>query len=137
MVGDMLSHTLPSGGGSRSARLFMSPANVEALQGAIRYRVWVETRGVHVISPQSETELSVIMQAVLLQSGRNNDSEDVLCQVRELNAQVIAFCVPRIVSELNGYVRYRRDLSSMPQLMERGQLATSKGTRALEMPPPF
>lgn len=117
---------------SAPTNLFMSKKNVDALQDAIRYRVWVDTGGEQVIGRQSDAELAIVMRSIVLQYGRNDGRSDVLEQVRELNARVIDWCVPKIVSEIKQYVRYREDASTLPSPMPYGGLATSKGTRQME-----
>ena len=112
--------------------IFMSKANVDAVQDAIRYRVWVETDGKRVIGRQSDAELALVMRSILLQRGRNDAKSDWLEQVRELNAEVLAWCVPRIVNEVGAYVRYRQDVSTLPVPMAHGGLATTKGDRQIE-----
>lgn len=121
-------------GSSRAAQLFFSRANTEALQSGIRYRVHVESGGRHTIGRQSERELAVVMRSILLQYGRNNDAEDAVAQVRELNARVLRFCVPRIISEADAYAHYRRDVDASPALMDRGVASSTKGRgeRSLE-----
>ena len=117
-------------------RVFFSAANVDALQEGLRYGVYRASGGRHVIGRQSDMELGLIMRSVYLQYGRN-EARDVLAQVRELNAQVLQFAVPRVASEVDAYVHYRNDIERLPQPMERGQLATSKGDRTLIMRPGF
>lgn len=131
-ISDSLSHTWNEETSSMATRLFMSPLNVDVLQDAIRYRVYVESDREHVIGRQSDTELAIIMRSILLQHGRNDDGGNcTVARVRELNAEVLAFCVPRVLQEVRGYIRYRGDVSAMPMPMERGQTATSKGDRSL------
>jgi hypothetical protein len=129
-----LSHVLTDDHMSPVDALFLSPANVDALQEAIRYRVYVESDGAHVIGRQSETELATVMRSVLLQN-RGYEGADPLAQVRALNAEVLAFCVPRVLGEVRQYVRYRQDVSSFPDPMVRGGLATAKGDKSLVAKP--
>lgn len=130
---DTLQHTWKSSDpGSASTNLFMSSKNVDALQNAIRYRVYVETGGKQVIGRQSDVELSLVMRSIALQHARNDAQSDTIEQVRHLNSRVLDFVVPRIVSELSQYLQYRQDASTLPQPMAHGALATSKGTKNLE-----
>jgi hypothetical protein len=119
---------------SRAGRVFMSDMNVDVLQDAIRFRVWVESGGEHVIGRQTEAELSLVMRSILLQFGRNDDSGDIAAQVRELNARVLEFCVPRILREVDGYMQYRRDASRTYMPMRYGDAVSNKavGSRTLE-----
>jgi hypothetical protein len=130
---DTMKHVWQRGEASSATELFMSRQNVDALQDAIRYRVHVESGGRYTIGRQSDAELSLVMRSVLLQRGRNDDSESSVEQVRELNTTVLSWCVPRVLSEVDQYMRYRDDVSTLPVPMPRGDIATNKGTRALEM----
>lgn len=110
--------------------LFFSDTNVNAVQDAIRYRVWVDTAGKHVIGRQNDIELMTVMRSIYLQYSINAPT-DITGQVRILNAHVLNFCVPRIVSEVEMYMRYRKDISQLPVPLERAPMATSKGSRSL------
>lgn len=114
------------------AELFFSQENVNALQDGIRWRVYADSDGRFTISRQSETELKIVMRSVFLQDSRN-EPFDVVPQVRELNATILDFCVPRIIQEIRTYKTYQRDISTLPEPMARGEMATSKGTRVLDM----
>lgn len=110
---------------------FFSPCNIDALQEGIRYRIYVETNGKYVIGRQSDTELKIVMRSIYYQNAKN-DSRPVIEQVRELNALVLKWAVPEVLSNLQQYEVYRRDASTLPMPMERAQLATTKGTKVLE-----
>ena len=112
--------------------LFFSPRNVDAVHDGIRYRVFVDTGGNAVIARQSDVELGLVMRSVFLQEADNDNSRDAVSQVRELNASVLSFCVPRIVQEINQYKHYRKDVAALPVPLPRGEIATSKGSRSLE-----
>jgi hypothetical protein len=130
---DTLQHIWKAGDpDSASTNLFMSKKNLDALQDAIRYRVWVETGGRQVIGRQSDAELTVVMRSIALQHARNDGRSDPVEQVRDLNSRVLNWTVPRIVGELSQYLQYRQDASTLPMPMAHGGLATSKGTKNLE-----
>lgn len=114
------------------SRVFFSRVNIDALQEGIRYRVYVETQGRHVIDRQSDQELFTVMRSIYLQYARN-DPRNIIGQVRQLNALVLDYCVRTVVSELGMYMRYLHDISHMPVPMDRGQLATTKGDKQLEV----
>lgn len=113
------------------ARTFFSSDNVDALQQGIRYGVFRASEGRHVISRQSDRELEIVMRSVFLQHARNEPG-NVLQQVRDLNARVLEFCVPRIVAEISMYLTHQRDLAMLPTPMDRGEMASSKGTKVLD-----
>lgn len=112
-------------------QIFFSRLNIDALQSAIRYQVYVKTNKQRIIGRQSDSDLKVVMRSVYLQEARHG-SINVLEEVRRLNGLVVEFCVPRIVQEINMYVRYTADINSLPMPMERGEFVSSKGTRVLE-----
>ncbi len=111
--------------------LFFSEENINALQDGIRYRVWVETDKKFVIGRQSDTELKVVMRSIYYQHAMHQTS-DLLGQVRTLNAKVLDWVVPEVLSNLKQYEVYRKDASTLPVPMERAALETIKGTRVLE-----
>lgn len=110
--------------------VFFSRQNVEALQEAIRYQVYTKTPDKHVIDKQSETEIFVVMRAMYLQHAQHK-AYDILEQVRALNGMVLDYIVPKIISEIGIYLRYKKDISQLPVPMDRGVNSSSKGTKVL------
>lgn len=113
------------------SKLFFSVENIEALHQGLRYKVYVETNGKHIIGRQSDQELKIIMRSIYLQYSKNNN-QDCIGQVRELNAKVLEWAVPEVVSNLKQYEVYKKDASTMPLPMEHAPLMTTKGTKYLE-----
>jgi hypothetical protein len=101
--------------------LFFSQLNVNALQQGIRNMVAKRSSGEFVIGNQSEVELQA-----------RHLTEDVVAQVRELNAKVLDFCVPRILEEIRMYKYYKNDVSKLPIPLDRGSFVSAKGTRVNE-----
>jgi hypothetical protein len=114
------------------SQVFFSSANIDALQQGIRYRIYQETDGQHVIGRQSDTELKIVMRSMYYQYARH-DNRPVVVQVRELNRYVLDWVVPEVLSNLKQYMVYRKDASSLPVPLERAQLSTMKGTKVLEI----
>ena len=110
--------------------LFFSEENVNAIQEAIRYQVYMRSEGKHVIDKQSETELFVIMRAMYLQNARHKQY-DLYGQIQDLNKLVLDYCVPRILVEIDQYMFYKNDISKLPVPLERGQLSSTKGSKVL------
>ncbi len=113
------------------SRIFFSKQNIDVLQDAIRYQVYTKSCKKHVIDKQSETELKLIMRAIYLEKARHA-TQDILAEVRRLNSNVLDFCVPKILQEINIYMYYRDDISHLPVPLERGQFSSSKGQKVLE-----
>lgn len=110
--------------------IFFSQQNIDALQEAIRYQVYLKSNKQHIIDKQSETELFIIMRGYYLQYGKHIPY-GVLDQVKELNQRVIDYCVPKILNEIAIYTHYKRDIQQLPIPMERGEFSSSKGTKVL------
>jgi len=114
------------------SRVFFSKDNIDALQDAIRYQVYIKTCKKHVIDRQSDTELKVIMRATYLEHALHA-TKDILKEIQRLNLIVMDFCVSRILQEINIYLRYKEDISHLPVPMDRGNFVSSKGTKVLEL----
>lgn len=114
------------------SRLFFSETNIDALQHGIRYRIYVETNGKYTIGRQSDQELKIVMRSVYYQFSKNQNT-NIIGQVRELNAKVLEWTVPEVLSNLKQYEVYKRDASTLPMPMERSPLMTNKGTKTLEI----
>lgn len=114
------------------SELFFSDLNIDALQQGIRNGVYHKSCQKHVIGRQSDEELKVIMRSIYLQHAKNRPFE-VLEQVRELNAHVLTYAVERVLNEVTMYKRYREDVASLPDPMDRAANTSSKGSRVLEI----
>lgn len=117
---------------SKVGEVFFSKQNIEALQQGIRYSVFVKTEKKFNIDNQSETDLQVIMRSIYLQYCKNLDY-DILCQVKDLNAKVLDYCIPKILAELNHHISFINDISYLPVPMDRGQHVSTSGSKFLYM----
>ena len=112
--------------------LFFSECNINALQDGIRYKIYVETDQKYVIGRQSDNELKIVMRSIFYQHAKH-DHRPIVDQVRELNAYVLAWAVPEVLSNLRQYEVFKRDASTLPMPLERAQMSTTKGTKVLEI----
>jgi hypothetical protein len=110
------------------SNLFFSSININALQDGIRYRIYNETNGKFVIGKQSEQELKVVMRSIYLQYA-NNDNGNCVEEVKRLNALVLNWTVPEVLSNLLQHQTYRKDASTLPIPLELPELLTKKGSR--------
>lgn len=110
--------------------IYFSRVNIDALQEAIRYQVYLKSCKKHIIGKQSENELLIIMRGIYLEYKRHLD--DVLQEVRYLNMKVLEYSVPKILEEIKMYLYYRKDISQLPIPLDRAQFVSSKGTKTLE-----
>lgn len=114
------------------SNLFFSCNNIDVLQDGIRYMVYKRTNGKYTIGRQSDHDLKIVMRSFYLQYARNLPM-DVKGQVKELNAKVLDWTVNEVLSNLKQYEVYRKDASTMPNVMEYGPLVTQKGSKTLEI----
>ena len=94
--------------------LFFSEANIANLQGMIKqtvYKMSKEKR--YVIDNQNEADLKTVMRSYYLQYGMN-DPARVTEELKELNDRVVNWCANQIMTEINAYVYYRKDIMDFP-----------------------
>ena len=111
---------------------FFSKANIDIVQNALRYEVWTRTNKKHLIDRQSDTELGIIMRAYYLQYGKNLPT-GVAQQVQELNNIVIEYLVPKIISQVQQYVTYLKDISNPYTIMDRAKNTDIHGEKSFNM----
>ena len=113
---------------------YFSPANFQIIQNAIRKKVFDYTS--KVIDPVGTDDLFMVMRAMYLQYSRNLDTH-IPEQIAELNERVVAWCVPKIVAEVNMYATYLKDISTLPTPMMQPVNVSSAGTKSLPFKPFF
>lgn len=111
--------------------LFFSANNIDALQQGIRYSVYRASGKHHVIGRQSDVDLITIMKGMFNEHAMHH-SGNTVGQVKRLNAHVLDYVVPRILTEVDMYLKYRHDVSTLPVPMERAPMMSQKGSRVLE-----
>jgi len=113
------------------SKTFFGPENTKILQNAIRKEVYDRSKEKHwVIDEQSADELQIVMRSLFLQYAKNLEY-DLPGQIQDLNALVINWCVPRIMSEIGMYQYYLEDISKMPIPLQHPVSQSSAGTKSL------
>ena len=107
---------------------FFSKGNINILQNALRFKV-NEQIG-HIIGPQSETELVIIMRAIFFQHAKNLDT-NIPEQISELNNIVIQSILPKILSNVKQYQEYLKNKAQIPLPMDRSINVNNKGIKQL------
>ena len=98
--------------------IFFSDMNVKALNDSIRYGVHLKTE--KIISKQSENELYTVMRSIMLQYANFQVStENIIDEIKRLNNKVILYCVDNISSNVLQHIGYVKDLSKLPEPMDR------------------
>lgn len=97
---------------SALSNAFFSSNNVQILQNGIKKGVYDKSGGKFVIDKQDADQLGIVMRSIFLQHSANmpcNQTE----QIRSLNQLVLDYCVNQVYSETQGYLKYRKDASTM------------------------
>lgn len=114
------------------SKLFFSLKNIDLLQQGIRNKILNVTNGKINISRQSDDELKIIMRSIYFQYGQNRN-ENIKEQVLDLNTRVIEWSVPEIISNFKQSQQYIKDISTLPEPLERSILPSKKGTKTLNI----
>lgn len=108
--------------------MFFSDANIILLQKLLAYHVSKQTNNQIKIGTQDDMELKIVMKSVYLQYGKNRRGE-IKDQVKELNAHVLDYSIPNIITNAKQYVKYANDVSTLPIPLENPKYTSSAGTR--------
>lgn len=122
--------------------LFFSKRNVQNIQNLVKYVVHREVG--YIIDNQSVNELLIIMRSVFLEYSAHPPliNEDTMTkeeivklqkkytnEVHRLNDLVVNAIVPKLVSQLQQYLDYLRDVSTQPYTMDRPKNDSISGER--------
>lgn len=108
--------------------LFFSEQNIDIIQKLLTYHVNLQSNGRHQIGRQSDNELKIVMKSIYLQYGKNADN-NINTQVKELNAYVLDYCIPLILSNIEQYIIFKRDVSTLPVPLDNPKYTSASGTR--------
>ena len=112
---------------SELSNLFFSQSNIDYLQNTIRDTVYSKYK--YVISRQSDVELKIIMRSFYLQFSRNQDC-NLQDQVTALNNMVLKDSLSIILTNIEQYLAYKKDISSLHVPMARSVSMSSAGTKS-------
>jgi hypothetical protein len=115
--------------------LFFCKDNIDLLNNSMRKAIYDKSHGLYLIGQQSQDELKIIMRAIYLQSALNLDT-NITEQIGGLNKLVLAYCIPQIYGEIQGYIKYTKDVSTMYTPMDRPVLSNTND-KTLELKPWF
>ncbi len=117
------------------SKAFFSPENIQVIQNSIRKEVLTRSGDKrYVIDEQSVDELKIIMRGIYYQYARNLP-RDIAAQVADLNQKVVDWSAPHILSAVDHYFYYLKDISTMPVPLQMPQSMSSAGTRTLPTNP--
>jgi hypothetical protein len=91
---------------------FFSRNNMKIVQNGIRAGVYNKSNGHYVIGEQNCDELQIIMRSIFLQFSKNL-AIDIPGQIQKLNDLVLNYAVNQVYGEAEGYMKYKRDASTL------------------------
>ena len=91
---------------------FFSRENIQALQNGIRAGVYNRSNQQYLIGNQNSDELKIIMRSIFLQNAMNNP-DNIAGQINTLNKLVLDYAVHQVYGEAEGYMKYKRDASTL------------------------
>ena len=93
---------------------FFSGQNIQALQNGLRAGVYKRSNKQYLIGEQNSDELKIVMRSIFLQYSRN-EVENIPSQIAALNRLVLDYAVGQVYGEVEGYMKYKQDASTMYQ----------------------
>jgi hypothetical protein len=94
------------------SNLYFSSKNMRIVQNAIRANVYKMSNEKYIIDDQNVDILNIIMRAIYLQNSLNQ-TDNLTKQIEDLNKLVINYCAPMAYSEVQGYIQYKKDASTL------------------------
>ena len=102
---------------SNLSSAFFSKENIQIIQNAIKSGVYKLSKGNFVIGNQNEDTLKIIMRSIFLQKAKYE--HDAKSEIKHLNKLVCDYAIPQVYGEADGYMKYKRDISTMATPMQR------------------
>jgi hypothetical protein len=107
---------------------FFSKENINKIQNLIKRGVYYKSNKQHIIADQNEQELVIIMRSIYLQYGKNLPT-NINDQINELNNMIVEWAIDNIISNIEQYISYKKNCSTLPMPIEHAQLTSTAGTK--------
>jgi hypothetical protein len=117
---------------TRLSLAFFSAENIQILQNGIRSGVYKKSNHQYIIEKQNEDELKIIMRSIFLQNSKNV-ATNIPQQIETLNNLVLDYAISQVYGETEGYMKYRRDASTLAVPLSLPILSTMKSSKQLEL----
>ena len=112
--------------------IFFSEDNVNIIQNAIRYKIWILTDKKNIISKQCNIQLNIVMKSIYFQYSKNLNTK-IKEQIITLNDKVTDYCINNIYNNILQYESYTNDISSGLNLMDLPKTESIKGTKTFRL----
>jgi hypothetical protein len=91
---------------------YFSAENIQIVQNGIRSGVYNKSNRQYVVGEQNMDELKIIMRSIFLQYAKNLP-DNIPHQINDLNKYVFDYAINQVYNEADGYMKYKRDASTM------------------------
>ena len=118
------------------SNLYFSKENIQIVHNAIRAGVHKKSNGRYIIGKQNIDTLKIIMRSIYLQHSRNKPC-NITEQIEGLNELVLDYAIPQVLGEVESYVKYKHDVSTLAVPMQRPAYMSTSGSNTLELKPFF
>eukprot|EP00965_Chrysotila_dentata_P148221 4893252-Pleurochrysis_carterae.AAC.2 len=109
---------------SSDAEAFLGATNRRRLQRAIIRRVYDSTDGKIRLGEQSNTDLTMIMQQILMQDA------NIYLDIKSLNELVVQKCASIILGNVSEYLLYVKDISTRARAGDNRVMPHASSTRS-------
>jgi len=107
---------------------YFSNKNINLVQRKIKKRVYKQSKNNYVIADQDIKILKIIMKSIYLQYAKNL-TQNIEKQVKTLNKLVLNYCVNNIISNIELYMTYKKNVSYTPVPLELPKYISSSGLK--------
>lgn len=97
---------------SMLSKVYFSKENIQIVQNGLRAGVHKMSNEKYIIAPQNIDTLKIIMRSIFIQHAEHNEN-DITGQIVKLNNLVLDYAVLNVYNEIDGYVKYCRDQSTL------------------------
>ena len=118
------------------SQLYFSKENIQIVHNGLRAGVHKQSNGRYIIGKQNIDTLKIIMRSIYLQHSRNKPC-NITEQIEELNQLVLDYAIPQVMGEVESYVKYKHDVSTLAVPMQRPAHMSTAGSNSLELKPFF
>lgn len=108
---------------------FFSPENIEFIQHSIKTQVYAQSGNTYNISNQSLVTINIILKSIFLQYGKNLKS-NITEQVELLNQKVLEYSISNILTNIEMYMMYKKDVSTLPVPLRHPTYTSTYGTKS-------
>jgi len=115
---------------------FFSKENIEIIHNGIRAGVYKMSGNKHIIANQDVNNLKIIMRSVFFDNAKFIPNQ-VTQEIEYLNNIVLKQCIPQILKEIDSYIKYKEDVSTLAVPLSKPISDNVKGKNSLEMKPFF